>query len=394
MTNNETARRTPITPSEIRSVSCLLAFAAVLSAATPAKFAEHTIASDLTSGYQVVAIDIDRDGDSDLVALASRMTELVWFENPGWARRVLSTGRNRMINLAACAEGAEGYPVIVMAEKFESDVSKSIGTVFVLEREGEVRRPWKATEIDRLPTAHRIRCADFDGSGEKVFLNAPLSGAKARPPDYHDHVPLVYYRPGEWKRHLIGDENEGVMHGIFVIDFDADGADEILTASFSGIHLYGRDGSGWSRSKIAGGDPAPWPKSGASDLAVGQSGGRRFITSIEPWHGNQLVVYRQKDDGWNRSVIDDTYADRHTVITADLNADGSDEIIAGHRGNGGGVYIYWSGEGERWSRTPLGSKDITVASCAVAELNGDQRPDIACIGSATANLKWYENLGN
>jgi hypothetical protein len=27
------------------------------------------------------------------------------------------------------------------------------------------------------------------------------------------------------------------------------------------------------------------------------------------------------------------------------------------------------------------------------DLNGDGRPDIACIGSATANLKWYENLG-
>ena len=23
----------------------------------------------------------------------------------------------------------------------------------------------------------------------------------------------------------------------------------------------------------------------------------------------------------------------------------------------------------------------------------DRRPDIACIGSATTNLKWYENMG-
>ena len=33
------------------------------------------------------------------------------------------------------------------------------------------------------------------------------------------------------------------------------------------------------------------------------------------------------------------------------------------------------------------------AACAIADLNGDGRPDIACIGAATANLKWYENLG-
>jgi len=27
-----------------------------------------------------------------------------------------------------------------------------------------------------------------------------------------------------------------------------------------------------------------------------------------------------------------------------------------------------------------------------ADLNGDHRPDIVCVDSATANLKWYENL--
>ncbi|MGH9629768.1 MAG: hypothetical protein ACRD7E_15745 [Bryobacteraceae bacterium] len=26
-------------------------------------------------------------------------------------------------------------------------------------------------------------------------------------------------------------------------------------------------------------------------------------------------------------------------------------------------------------------------------MNGDGRIDVACIGSATANLKWYENTG-
>ena len=37
--------------------------------------------------------------------------------------------------------------------------------------------------------------------------------------------------------------------------------------------------------------------------------------------------------------------------------------------------------------------DIAAAACTVADLNGDGRLDIACIGSATHNLKWYENLG-
>jgi hypothetical protein len=36
---------------------------------------------------------------------------------------------------------------------------------------------------------------------------------------------------------------------------------------------------------------------------------------------------------------------------------------------------------------------MAAAACATADLNGDGKIDIACIGSATTNLKWYENAG-
>jgi hypothetical protein len=87
--------------------------------------------------------------------------------------------------------------------------------------------------------------------------------------------------------------------------------------------------------------------------------------------------------------------DGHTIATADLNGDGADEVIAGYRGKGQSVYLYYAqdADGERWSRQTLDDGGMGAAACAVADLNGDGRPDITCIGSATANLKWYENLG-
>ena len=39
------------------------------------------------------------------------------------------------------------------------------------------------------------------------------------------------------------------------------------------------------------------------------------------------------------------------------------------------------------------SGGIAAASCTEVDVNGDSRMDFACIGTATANLKWYENLG-
>jgi hypothetical protein len=143
---------------------------------------------------------------------------------------------------------------------------------------------------------------------------------------------------------------------------------------------------------LASGNPAPAPHSGASDLAVGKLSKDRFLCAIEPWHGNQVVVYQQQKQAWRRQVIDETLNDGHTLLTADFNRDGSDEIIAGFRGPGRSVYLY-AAEAGRWSRRILDDGGLAAAGCTVADLNGDGRIDVACIGSATANLKWYENLG-
>ncbi len=357
--------------------------------ASAAQFLEHTIATDLKGGYQVVVADINHDGKPDLLALASGMTELVWFENPTWERHVIAGGLAHMINLAAWDYDGDGIPEIVLATEFANEASKSIGIVSVLHHDGDPRKPWTVKEIDRIATSHRLRWADIAGDGKKVLVNAPLTGAKAAPPDYRDHVPLVFYRPGEWKRETIDSTNEGVQHGIFVVDWDGNGRECLLTASFSGIDLYRFTPAGvWTRTEISKGDPAAWPKSGSSDVAVGRLGKERFLAAIEPWHGNQVAVYRQSGTAWKRIVIDDSLTDGHTILAADLDGDGKDEIIAGFRQGAKSVFLYRTDSAGKWVKEVLDSA-MPAASCAVADLNGDGRPDIACIGGSA--LKWYEN---
>ena len=361
-----------------------------LLAAAPAVFVEHTIASDLKGGYQVVAADLNHDGRPDLIALASGMSELVWYENPGWQRHVLAAGQKGMINCAVV--GNE----IVLASAFSMQAKDSSGIVSVLRPGSDPREPWKVTEIDRLPTSHRLRTADIDGSGKLVVINAALTGAGATAPDYRDQTPLVYYVPGEWKRRVISTENSGVVHGILVTDWDGNGRESILSASFTGIHLfrYTKDAR-WTRTEVAKGDPAPWPKSGSSDIAVGHLGAgnlakTRFLAAIEPWHGNQVAVYTQRGAQWEREVIDTSLNDGHTIQAADLNGDGVDEIIAGFRGQPRSVYLYsYDAAAKRWTRSDLDKGGMGAAACIVVDLNKDGRPDIACIDST--RLKWYEN---
>jgi hypothetical protein len=361
-----------------------------------ADFKEHVIATDLKGGYQVVAADLNHDGKPDLIALASGMTDLVWFENPTWERHIIASGLTGMINLAVCDTDAEGIPEIVLAYGFSMQYANSKGIVAVLKHNGDPRQPWTLTEIDRLPTSHRIRWANIDGKG--VVINAPLIGPKALAPEYRDHVPLVFYRPGlsnePWKRIEIANDNEGIQHGITIVDWDGKGRDSILTSSFSGIDLYRYAKDKWTRAEISKGNPDPWPKSGTSDLAVGHTGKQRFLATIEPWHGNKVAVYTEHRGQWRREVIDDSLLDAHTILTADLNGDGRDQIVAGMRGKPYQVLIYSRSDNEsrRWTRRVLDTGTMAAAACTAVDLNADHRIDLACIGSATTNLKWYENV--
>lgn len=358
-------------------------------------FQAHTLATDLRGGYQVVVADLNRDRKPDLIALASGMKELVWFENPSWQRHVIINNAVRMINCAAYDVDGDGVPEIALAQEFANHPAQSIGIVSILKHKGDPTSLWEATEIDRLSTSHRLRWADIDGSGKKVLVNAPLAGATVQPPEYKGNLPLVFYRPGSWKREVITTVLEGVLHGVAIVDLEKDGREDILTASFVGVDVFrfGKDGK-WLRNKLVKGDPAPWPKAGASEIAVGMLGKERFLSTIEPWHGNQVVVYRFGKNDWERLVIDDRLNDGHTLLTADLNADGRDEIIAGYRGEGRSVNLYsFDTKAKKWVRQVLDQGGIAAAACAVADLNADGKLDVACIGSATTNLKWYENLG-
>ena len=382
-----------------------LAFAALIAvmtitargqSAAPWNLIEHTVATDLRGGYHVTAADINKDGRTDLLAVATgAKVDLVWFENPNWTRRVMASGYPGMINADAFDVDGDGYPEVVLQSGFSTTPAKGDGRMILLSRGADVNAPWTAKEFDRMPSVHRVRWMDAHGTGRKIVVNAPLGGVNGAPPDYKDKVGIYAYDPkNDYQRETITDADEGVLHGISVFDWDGKGREALLSASFMGIHLHRLIDGEWQRTRLAAGNADPWPKSGSSDVVVLRTKAGRQIAAIEPWHGHQVVVYRGKGETWDqRTVIDDTLNDGHTLVQGDLDGDGVDEIVAGYRGGGGGVNIYKLA-GEKWTKFAVATPDqksMAAAGCVLAHLNGDQRLDLACIGTSTANLKWYEN---
>ena len=150
----------------------------------------------------------------------------------------------------------------------------------------------------------------------------------------------------------------------------------------------------WTRTELGKGNPTPWPPftkkgPGSSDVAIS----KQNLVAVEPWHGNEVAVYAKGQ----RRVLDDNLKEGHSIELADFDGDGKEEFVVGDRGRlpdgkaAGGVWLFH--QDKDWVKSSLDDTSMAAASCVVADLNGDKRPDIACIGSSTANLRWYENKG-
>jgi hypothetical protein len=108
------------------------------------------------------------------------------------------------------------------------------------------------------------------------------------------------------------------------------------------------------------------------------------------------VVYRATKHGelWERQVIDSSLHDGHALACADLDGDGNDEIVAGFRGAGTSLHVYYSVDstGAHWERQTLDS-EMAASGVVIADINGDRRLDVVSIGASTGNVKFYENVG-
>jgi hypothetical protein len=360
------------------------------------QFREYVISAELRYGYELVAADLNKDGRKDLIAVDEAATELIWFENrhPAWERYVLTDNVPRPLNADCWDIDTDGVPEVVLAYRFESDPQKSVGNVVLLKSGDDVRQPWSAREIDRVPTAHRVRWIDPEGNGKKVLLVAPLVGMRY-PPAYDDPVPIYLYRPGEWKRETLSTDLRGVLHAINPVSWDGGARQLLLTACHLGLHRIELNSGKWVATPISKGDPRPWPMCGSSEVRMGYLGSNRFLAAIEPWHGNQLVVYLREGESWKRLVIEDKMDNGHALAVGDLNGDHSDEIVCGFRGKGCRLSMYQATDssGERWQNAVLDDGGIAAADCIVGDFTGDGKPDIACIGASTHNVKLYENMG-
>jgi hypothetical protein len=308
----------------------------------------------------------------------------------------------------------DGQLDLALGAEWRPSNTREGGTIQWLRRGQTLDDPWTVHPIDTEPSVHRMRFADLNQDGRAELIVGPLLGRNSTREKNWSDAPvrvLAYQIPKEplrerWVPEVI-DHHLHVMHNFWPADVDEDGKLDLLTASYEGVCLLTRTPAGpWLRRHLgAGNQSKPHSNRGASEIKLGKlKNGQKYIATIEPWHGDQVVVYTPPTEQgqmlWNRHVIDEQLKWGHAVSCADLDGDGDEELIIGVRDAlnaevRGGVNIFKAVDGtaSKWIKHVVDNGGVACEDLATADLNNDGKIDIVAVGRATGNVRIYWNQG-
>lgn len=365
-----------------------------------APFKEQTIDDKIQIGYGLAIADVNGDGKPD-ICLADKQ-QIVWYENPTWEKHVIAEKLTQLDNVCIAAQDidGDGKAEIAVGAGWNPGDTVNSGAVFYLVPPADRKQMWKPVELHHEPTVHRMWWVN-DESGKYSLVVAPLHGRGNKAGAGEGVQLLEYIVPGspegEWKTRLI-DNSMHMTHNFDPVEWDKDRAREILYCGKEGIELLDRAGSEWHKTVLI----SPEKQggfAGAGEVRLGKLKTTRFLATIEPMHGTNVVLYTEGQP-WKRHVLDSSLADGHAVATGDLLHQGSDQIVIGWRGKNVdgkvGVKLFETKDssGSEWTETPIDDNTMACEDLKVADLNGDGWLDIIAAGRATKNVKIYWNQGN
>lgn len=300
----------------------------------------HTLASGIDGARDLALADLDRDGDLDLAAVATVADELVWFANTSgdaavWSAAMLIASLNGARDLVARDLDFDGDTDLLSA-------GQDGGRLAWWENNLGATAAWSEHEIDStLNGARGVALGDVDRDGD---LDIAATGHSADVIAWWENVPI--HRGVEFVEDVVATDFADTA---IASDIDQDGDLDIVGGGL--LRWYERQGSAWQAHDIdffaglTGGlltSVAVGDLDGDGDPDVAGTNNFRAL-----WWENDGSPRDDMGGGlgtsWTRHQVSDSHSQAQGISTVDLDQDGFLDLLAFDLS--GDDVLWWENDG-------------------------------------------------
>ncbi|HEU5081461.1 MAG TPA: VCBS repeat-containing protein [Opitutaceae bacterium] len=285
----------------------------------------------------VSAADLDRDGHTDVIACEARENKVVWLRqtSPGnFEETTLAADMRAPVHAEAVDIDGDGdLDILVASMSVIFPDNDKIGTLFILENDGH-QHFTKHIILENVARVTDVRAGDFNGDG-KLDLAVGQFG-------YDQGEVQWLERVGPWAFMSHNLLNLAGTINVVVADFNGDHAPDIaaiVSQQWEEIHFFQNDGKGNFQGRVLWGSTnedyassgltvGDLNRDGKPDLIFtnGDGFGPASIPGPRPWHGVQWL--ENLGSGNFRFHRIGNLAGAYSPVCVDLDGDGAMDVLA------------------------------------------------------------------
>ena len=357
---------------------------------SPPSFTSHVIAGGDTSVY---AVDVDGDGDVDVLSASVWGDKIAWYENdggspPAFTSHVITTAANGVWSVYAADVDGDGDLDVLSASGGDDKIAWYPNQT--IHRNAAFPVQSHAVITTNTDWAASVYTADVDGDGDLDVLSAS---------EFDDKI--AWYEndsgsPPSFTSHVIATDADGA-HSVYAADVDSDGDVDVLSASVwdDKITWYENDG----------GSPPAFTAhviTTSADYAVSvyatdvDSDGDMDVLSASVW--DDKIAWYENDGGsppaFTGHVITTTADGAHSVYAADVDGDGDMDVLsASHNDDKIAWYENDGSSPPSFTSHVITTNANSANSVYATDVDGDGDVDVLSTSSGDDKIAWYENDG-